>query len=89
MLYRFEKGDSANDAADEICTVYGSDAATIKDLKMAILTRKTKVKAAAQQRLYRGYENPRYSVQEIVEPLTFPEKRYIIARPRSGMCRSM
>lgn len=50
MLYRFEKGDSANDAADEICTVYGSDAATIKDLKMAILTRKTKVKAAAQQR---------------------------------------
>ncbi|PBC32975.1 histone-lysine N-methyltransferase SETMAR [Apis cerana cerana] len=29
VIYCFKKGDSANSTADEICTVYGSDATII------------------------------------------------------------
>lgn len=98
VFFRFENG--GNDCRRDLYRFTGAVQLLsivrdwFKGLEVAILTRKMKMAAAVQQR--RVWTLSRLCLLKICDtgckrqwmPLTFPEKRYIIAWPRSGIRRS-
>ncbi|KAA1363623.1 helix-turn-helix domain-containing protein, partial [Escherichia coli] len=86
MLHCFKKGNNAKDTADEICTVYGSGATTIRTVRNWFKKfRAGNFELKDEDRSGRPAttdtdiiktvlaENPRYSVREIVDATNIPK----------------
>ncbi|KAG6796917.1 hypothetical protein HZU73_07764 [Apis mellifera caucasica] len=100
MLYCFKKGDSTNDITDEIYTVYGNDATItiihnwFKRFRDGNFNSKDENRSSCPATTKMDFikailaENPRYSVQEIVNAINISRKtktklsEAIMMRPR-------
>ena len=86
MLYCFKKGDSTNDITDEIYTVYGNDATItiihnwFKRFRDGNFNSKDENRSSCPATTKMDFikailaENPRYSVQEIVNAINISRK---------------